>query len=73
MYETRIDALVSKFRSSGDKKVNPELLCALHLLNATNVDDVQRVSIMAARVSKMSVLGCSDSKAKNFVFVQNVT
>lgn len=42
-------------------------------MTAANIDDTQRLSILAACVSKMSVSGDADSTTKNAVFIQNIS
>lgn len=68
MFEARFDALVSKFRCHGDKIDFSKPLIALHLMNATNVDDVQYIFTLAVCVSKTSVPDSTASKTKNAVF-----
>lgn len=72
IFKTLFDALLSKSRFRSYKEYFPKPLITLQSLNAANVGDVQRVSVLAAGVSKTSVLGSTDSKRKSDLFSQNI-
>lgn len=71
-FRTRFDAPVPKFKSHGNESHFFEPLTALQVVNTASVANMQRVSILAACVSKISVLGSPDSMTKNVAITQNI-
>lgn len=71
-FETLFDALVSQFFASWRRYIFLEPLVALQLLNAANVNDSQRASILAACINTLTRSADTDNKTKNAVSIRNL-
>lgn len=77
IFESRFNAQVAKFNSISDTTKLPECITALMLLSNSAINDVQRVSVMAAAAPSASNLNAQSSNdqflaAVTYTFVSSV-